>query len=108
MITLDETSQLGSFQYQPVCVLPSENITIALGEDSNYLYSDLSSLSTTSSFLTESFSSVSIGDDVYLPDIYGNYVLTLEPNSVLDLTYEVLDYVPLNYSGRQHLTWSSV
>ena len=99
LITLDETSQLGSFQYQPVCVLPSENITIALGEDSNHLYSDLSSLSTTSSFLTESFSSVSIGDDVYSPDIYGNYVLTLEPNSVLDLTYEVLDYAPLHYSG---------
>ena len=98
-ITLDKVSMLGNFQYQPECVLPSENITIALDEYSNYLHSDLSSFSTTSSFFTDSFSSVAIGEEIYLPDIYGNYVITLEPNSVLDLTYEVLDYTPPNHNS---------
>lgn len=92
-ITIDEATQLSDFRYSPECVLPTKNLTLAVGEASNEFYSDALASSSNSGFFTESFSSVTIEGSAISPDQYGNYLFTLEPNQMLELNYHVLGYV---------------
>ena len=61
-ISLDETSTLHYFHYVPSCVLPTRNLTIALDDDGDPLYSDNSFLTTENLHHATAFTSVEIDD----------------------------------------------
>ncbi|GIQ97682.1 MAG: hypothetical protein CM15mP3_07160 [Candidatus Poseidoniales archaeon] len=70
--------------------MPTRNLTIALEGDGDPLYSDNSFLTTENLHHATAFTSVEIDDTLLSPDADGNYLLTLEPNQQLKLTYDVL------------------
>ena len=91
-ITLDSTSNLDFFHHMPHCVLPSRNISIGVINSTNELYSDFSNSGLSSIFQTDSFSTVMIDDISQYSDNYGNYQINLQPNQILNLTYQILDF----------------
>ena len=105
-ISLDETSTLHYFHYMPSCVLPTRNLTIALEGDGDPLYSDNSFLTTENLHHATAFTSVEIDDTLLSPDADGNYLLTLEPNQQLNLTYDVL--TPLQTTTQTNNITSSI
>ena len=105
-ISLDETSTLHYFHYMPSCVLPTRNLTIALEGDGDPLYSDNSFLTTENLHHATAFTSVEIDDTLLSPDADGNYLLTLEPNQQLNLTYDVL--TPLQTTTQSNNITSSI
>ena len=92
-IIFDSTSNLDYFHYTPQCVLPSRNISIGVINTTNEIYSDMSNSGLSSIFLTDSFSTVLVDGVLQSPDNDDNYQINLQPNQVLDLTYQILDFV---------------
>ena len=92
-IIFDSTSNLDYFHYTPQCVLPSRNISIGVINNTNEIYSDMSNSGLSSIFLTNSFSTVLVDGVLQSPDNDENYQINLQPNQVLDLTYQIFDFV---------------
>ena len=91
-VSLDRNSNLLNFHYMPQCVLPSQNISVGLIDENNMIYSDPMITGLNTIFATDSFSTVTADDVVFLPDNHGNYILTLQPNQVLNLSYYLLNH----------------
>ena len=98
-VSLDETSGLTYFHYLPQCVLPTKNLTISLDDENTVLYADDSLSSTEHLHLAESFASVLLDDVPYTSDADGNYLLNLEANQQLNLTYNVLTPIHAGNQG---------
>ena len=92
-VAVDSTSSLDYFHYMPQCVLPTENISIGLVNSTNEIYADTLHSSLPSIFQTDAFSSVLLDDVPQTADNYGNYVINLQPNQILNLSYQMLDFI---------------
>ena len=91
-IALDNTSGLNYFRYMPQCVLPTENISIGMVNSTNEIYADSLDSNSPSIFQTEAFSSIMLDDVPQTADNYGNYEINLQPNQILNLSYQMLDF----------------
>ena len=98
-VSLDETSGLTYFHYLPQCVLPTKNLTISLEHDNTVLYADNTLSVIEHLYLAESFASISLDDIPYSSDADGNYLLTLEANQQLNVTYNVLTPIHAGNQG---------
>ena len=103
-VAVDSTSSLDYFHYMPQCVLPTENISIGLVNSTNEIYADTLHSSLPSIFQTDAFSSVLLDDVPQTADNYGNYVINLQPNQILNLSYQMLDFI----SSRPSITNSAL
>ena len=103
-VAVDSTSSLDYFHYMPQCVLPTENISIGLVNSTNQIYADTLHSSLSSIFQTDAFSSVLLDDVPQTADNYGNYVINLQPNQILNLSYQMLDFI----SSRPSITNSAL
>ena len=65
-VSLDRNSNLLNFHYMPQCVLPSQNISVGLIDENNMIYSDPMITGLNTIFATDSFSTVTADDVVYL------------------------------------------
>ena len=103
-VAVDSTSSLDYFHYMPQCVLPTENVSIGLVNSTNQIYADTLHSSLPSIFQTDAFSSVLLDDVPQTADNYGNYVINLQPNQILNLSYQMLDFI----SSRPSMTNSAL
>ena len=92
--TMDDTSNLKHLKYTPVCVMPTENLTIGLIDDENILFpSDDLSLSD-SLLSTTSLTTIETENDLATTDIYGNKIISLQASQVVNLSYPILASQP--------------